>query len=96
MTYAKVVGKEPCSAHHKVRSSQTKVVPCGGSWLHIMSMSYQNKHSSNPPVENLNLPKVKLIKSYKANSHLTMENMNLPKVKLIPSYIANSISPWKT
>ena len=46
-------------------------------------MSYQTKHSSNPPVENLNLPKVKLIKSYKANSHFTVENMNLHKVKLI-------------
>ena len=34
-------------------------------------------------MENVNLPKVKLIPSYIANSHFTMENMNLHTVKLI-------------
>jgi len=36
-----------------------------------------------PHCGNLNLPKVKLIPSYIANSHFTVENMNLHKVKLI-------------
>ena len=49
-----------------------------------MSMTHQNKHSSNPPVENLNLPKVKLIKSYKANSHLTVENNEPPQGQAHP------------
>ena len=62
----------------------------------LISMTYQNKHSSNPLVENLNLPKVKLIKSYKANSHLNVETSTSPRSSSSPATLQTPISPRKT